>query len=80
MRGGPSGERCADCYFFQLAYDVERCGSRDEAVARSEHEVGYAGYCHRFPPTVLLGEDRDGFFPISVACGDNWCGEFKERK
>ena len=40
------------------------------------------GECHRYPPTVTNGEDRDGicsWFTFPEVDSYDWCGEYKEE-
>lgn len=56
---------CAYCRFF---------------VPEQEAEEEGAGFCHRYPPTVLAEDDAifAVFPPVSTA-DDNWCGEYSPR-
>ena len=76
MIGGPSGEVCAKCYFWELFGDgVEEDGE--------PYEVGA---CHRRPPTVPGEAGHERVNPhIHAWAGANskssyWCGEYKPRE
>lgn len=60
---GPSGERCADCYFGEVWNSDEE----DDPL-----------FCRRFPPSDLRVNVREAPFPITVG-EDSWCGEFKRK-
>lgn len=75
---GPRGESCLKCYFFSTMFrqnegeTIEECGRRsagEDALANA------AGLCHRFPPSIRVG-DMD--HPPEVY-SDTWCGEYKNR-
>lgn len=65
---GPSGERCADCYYAE--------------AWSGEDEQPDPYLCHRYPPTETIDDDDtmgDSKMPITVTPG-SWCGEFRKRE
>jgi len=58
---------CSDCRFFESDDDTFSDG----------------GKCHRYPPTVNVVIDRDGYthryYPVPKVLSDNFCGEGKPR-
>jgi hypothetical protein len=64
---GPSGERCADCYY--------------SAAWSGEDEQPDPYHCYRYPPTETIDDDTigDGKMPITVT-PTMWCGEFRKRE
>ena len=41
-----------------------------------DHARNEAGYCRRYPP-VLIGGDDEAMFCFPIVAVDEWCGEFK---
>ncbi len=65
MKGGPTGERCADCYFSTVWGDPH-------------HEDPL--HCHRYPPSMPAPENDYKDTPMPPTVGeDTWCGEFKRK-
>jgi len=43
-------------------------------------ELDKAGLCKRFPPCILLDEDKENFITVRPRTNfDDWCGEFEKR-
>ncbi len=69
---GPNGENCPACYFFDSC-----ANDKSRSAQEVQEEEGYAGFCLRFPPS-LMSEAWGSDNSPRVNC-DDWCGEFKPR-
>lgn len=84
MEGGgvkPSRvESCLRCYFFVPSVILVAGESLESAGKRGQEENGYAGFCHRYPPTHEMDSEisDQGNLPPSVN-DDAWCGEFRSE-
>jgi hypothetical protein len=74
MAGGPSGERCDGCYYWEFC----------QGLTEDHGDVGCRfGRCHRFPDRYVndVTENPDDFLnwqqPTKIEYG--WCGEWKPK-
>lgn len=67
MKTGPSGELCAQCYYFEP--DDEPYGA------------GFAaGFCCRFPPSEKLDDEQHEILMSRIVHAEAWCGEFRSKE
>lgn len=74
-----SRPKCMHCaYWEEFDSPSLKQFSKDGKVLHDTGTIDYAGFCHRFPPTIWSDETESYLHPTTEHY--HWCGELKLRK
>lgn len=78
VEGGPSGEQCGTCYFFEQSESLAKKAFEENVT----HEGEAVGFCRRYPPVLARDMELtflDDKWLQPCLFGDNWCGEWRAK-